>query len=302
MDLSSPVNEATLERLRARFGDLLEPWWANLPQTLSDLTDRWALTLGEPVGRGNTSLVIRCHSRNGAAGIIKMVPDVEVVRGEAQALRSWSPSRRVPELWEFDGEQGALLMEAIEDETPIAESRARPSLREVADLIGTLHRTGTAEVRDGVVSLLDRIEFMFGHWRGRFGADPEVAAAVPGQLVDDGYALARSMANEGDHSVLLHGDPHPGNVLDGGIHRGLVAIDPRPCVGEPSFDSVDWVIWPKDDPANWRPRANQLADELGLDADRIWNWCRTFAGMLAASTYAREGRTERFEAFLDLAS
>ena len=36
---------------------------------------------------------------------------------------------------------------------------------------------------------------------------------------------------------------HPGNVLVGGLARGLVAIDPRPCVGEAEFDAVDWVCW-----------------------------------------------------------
>ncbi|OUC96640.1 hypothetical protein CA984_14275 [Streptosporangium minutum] len=40
---------------------------------------------------------------------------------------------------------------------------------------------------------------------------------------------------------LVHGDLHPGNVLDGGP-RGLVVIDPRPCVGDPAFDAVDWVL------------------------------------------------------------
>jgi streptomycin 6-kinase len=42
--------------------------------------------------------------------------------------------------------------------------------------------------------------------------------------------------------VLLHGDLHLGNVLDGGPSRGLVAIDPKACLGDPCFDAVDYVV------------------------------------------------------------
>lgn len=39
-------------------------------------------------------------------------------------------------------------------------------------------------------------------------------------------------------TVLLHGDLHPGNVLDGGAERGLMATGPKACVGDP-VDSAD---------------------------------------------------------------
>jgi streptomycin 6-kinase len=80
--------------------------------------------------------------------------------------------------------------------------------------------------------------------------------------------------------VLLHGDLHPGNVLDGGAGRGLVAIDPRPCVGDPAFDAVDWVFH-RADPDEWAPRARALATAIGCDADRLWRWCVVLAPMIA---------------------
>ncbi len=50
---------------------------------------------------------------------------------------------------------------------------------------------------------------------------------------------ARTLAEDGVTPVLLHGDMHPGNVLQG--PHGPKAIDPQACVGDPAFDWVDLV-------------------------------------------------------------
>ena len=81
-------------------------------------------------------------------------------------------------------------------------------------------------------------------------------------------------------SVLLHGDLTPVNVLDGG-ERGLVAIDPAPCVGDPAFDLVDLVFWRAGDVATIEQRAAELAHGIGADPGRTRAWCAAFAGMVA---------------------
>lgn len=40
---------------------------------------------------------------------------------------------------------------------------------------------------------------------------------------------------------------------------------------------------------------------MKLDAERIWNWLRTFAAMLAATTIASGDMADRAEAFLEFA-
>jgi len=65
------------------------------------------------------------------------------------------------------------------------------------------------------------------------------ARAVPSARLARGRELARELAAAGGVSVLLHGDLHPGNVPDGGTARGLVAIDPRPCLGDVASKAVD---------------------------------------------------------------
>jgi streptomycin 6-kinase len=236
------------------------------------------------------------------APVLKLTPDSELGGAEAWALRKWESSGRVPLVWGYDATLGALLLEAIPSESPVSERRAAVELGEVADLIGGLHRSRAPGVADGVVSLAARVEFLFEHWVERHGrAGDVVTRAVPVDRLRRGHGLARGLAADAGVPVLLHGDLHPGNVLDGGAGRGLVAIDPRPCVGDAAFDVVDWVFWAVDDSGAWEPRSRDLALALGLDHERLWAWCAAFAAMLAAAKAARGASAEQVAALLALA-
>jgi streptomycin 6-kinase len=96
---------------------------------------------------------------------------------------------------------------------------------------------------------------------------------VDAGLVERGLAAALELAAQSDATTLLHGDLHTGNVLRRG-RGGLVAIDPRPCVGDPAFDLVDWVLRGDVAPPQ---RAQQLAAATGLDAQRLLAWARATA-------------------------
>lgn len=294
MDFSAPIYAAAHGRLRARFGERVEPWWAALPTLCGELSGRWELRLGSPVGQGNTSLVLCCQRADGRAAILKLTPETELAAAEASALRSWAPSGRVPALWGHDSALGALLEEFIGCEGPLASGASKVSCTEIAALIGGLHRAGVPVARDGIVSLGDRVEFIFSHWIERHRANPEVTDGVPLARLQAGWELARRLAGEERGRVLLHGDLHPGNVLDGGRSRGLVAIDPRPCVGDVAFDVVDWVFW-RAGTTSWSTRSGELASALGVEETRVWAWCSAFAAMLAAGRVARGAAAESEE-------
>jgi streptomycin 6-kinase len=234
--------DATRARLVTRFGAaVIEPWWRELPALVDDLAARWGIAIGEPVGRGNTSLVLHCTRADGRAAVLKLTPEPALAAAEGRALERWRPTGRVPELWEADAAAGALLLEAVRD----APLRA-VSVGAVAPLIRALH----VEPLAGVPPLADRVVFIFDHF-GLAGREAAVA-----------------LAREPVAPVLLHGDLHPGNVLD--TARGAVAIDPRPCVGDPAFDVIDWAMRADADPAAW-------AAAVGCDAERLVRWCAAFA-------------------------
>ncbi len=276
--------EATRRRLATRFGAQVDAWWERLPRTLDELARRWEIAIAEPVGRGNTSLVLRARTAEGRAAILKLSPDPDLASTEARALAAWAPSGRVPQVWGHDAALGALLLEAIATETPLAESTTGATRREVADLIEALHAAGAPH---GFPTLAERVEFVFGHWLER-------NTAVSRVRLERGRELARTLAADAHAApVLLHGDLHPGNVLRGAA--GLVAIDPRPCIGDAAFDVVDWVLWTAGDPRDWEAAAR----ELGVDPARVWSWFVAFAALLASSDAARGGR--RVDALLRVA-
>jgi streptomycin 6-kinase len=126
----------------------------------------------------------------------QLTPDAELGAAEAWALRSWEPSGRVPLVWGYDATLGALLLEAIPSETPLSELSElgmAVELDAVANLIGGLHRSGAPVVANGVVSLAERVEFIFEHWVQRHGRRGEVVTrAVPVERLRRARARARA--------------------------------------------------------------------------------------------------------------
>jgi len=280
--------QAARERLRLRFGAQLEEWWPRVPALVAGLCARWQLDLGTPVGSGNTSLVLRCRRADGRPAMLKVTPDAAIAATEAFALRGWAPSGRVPAVWDADPDLGAILIEAIAGETTLSDRAAGVTLEQIAGLIRDLHGSGAPVTGPGVGPLADRVDVIFGLWAGRRARSEAMSRAVPPGRLERGHELARSLAAvPAAPPVLLHGDLHPGNVLDGGPARGLVAIDPRASVGEPAADVVDWVFWRADSVTAWQARNQELATTLDLDPARLWSWCTAFAAMLAASCAAR---------------
>jgi streptomycin 6-kinase len=87
--------------------------------------------------------------------------------------------------------------------------------------------------------------------------------------------------------VVIHGDLHLGNVLRS-QDRGLVAIDPKLCVGDRCFDLVDFVVT-SGTTDQMTARALELAPLVGVEADRLLRWSRVNAVITAISTIAWNG-------------
>src|SRR5438045_9763455 len=110
---------------------------------------------------------------------------------------------------------------------------------------------------------------------------PDLAEPIPHELYERGRQLAIQLAADAAPTVLLHGDLTAVNVLDGGGLRGLVAIDPAACLGDPAYDAIDLLVWRADDIATVQARATQLATDIDLDVTRVLDWCLAFAALFA---------------------
>ena len=249
-------------RLGRRFGGAIDPWLDELPRVLSELVARWQLECGELIQRGSMSVLIRCRMADGRPAVLKAGPDRERLAREAAALASWK-TIHVPSLLAVDERLGALLIEAVEPGTTLAETAAYPSMERLTDLMTSLHAGGVPDA--SYPSAAERVSYLFDSSTKLYERRPELVELIPLELYDRGRELALRLAADAPTTVLLHGDLTPVNVLDGGEQRGLVAIDPAPCLGDPAFDAIDLVLWRAEDVDMIAARAARLAPAIGAD-------------------------------------
>ncbi|MEU4801833.1 aminoglycoside phosphotransferase family protein [Actinosynnema sp. NPDC023587] len=256
-------------RLSPRFGPEVAVWCADVPVRAGALAERWALTLGVPYDDGASSVAIRCTTSDGTPAVLKLTPDDAFLAEQVVMLRSLAPSGRVVGV--LAAEHGAVLLEAV-----VPGVEAEPSPEEWADLMTALHAVPPPPGLER--TLRGRMEESFARISRRL-VEPAIAAHVDRAVWDLTVQRCGRLLDTGSTPVLLHGDLHPGNVLDGGT-RGLVAIDPKTCVGDACFDAVDYVV----DAAgkgSVEERCARVAAAYGLDPERLRAWARVDAPLLA---------------------
>lgn len=295
--MTSDANlDRVTERLTRRFGPGVADWCAGIPALAEVLAERWALETGDPFPGGNSSVAIRCTRSGGSPAVLKLSPDLPVVTEQVTTLRLFGAGGRVPAVLAADVAAGAVLLELIEPGTQASELQPPPSARDWASLLEALH---AAPVPPGYpVGLRAQCEGFFARI-GRLVAEPEVGRWISAADVARGAERCRALLATESTRVLLHGDLHLANVLDGGPARGLVAIDPRACTGDPCFDAVDYLL----DGAGRDgvgTRCAALAAASGLDADRLHAWCRAVAPIVAIAYLKRPGSRQAVAELLAL--
>jgi streptomycin 6-kinase len=293
------LDEELRRRLARRFGSAIDAWLEALPAVLADLHERWHLEWGAPIQRGSMSVVIRCRAEDGRPAVLKITPDRTRLAQEAAALARWTTSH-VPAVLAVDERAGALLLEAVEPGIPLVESADYPSTDSLVALMTSIHDAG--DPGDSFPPVAERIANLFDSSRKLYDRKPGLRELISPDLYERGRALAVGLARDPISPVPLHGDLTPVNVLDGGEGR-LVAIDPAPCVGDPAFDAIDFVLWRATDAVAITARAEQLATGIGVEPGRLLDWCAAFAGMTAMEIAEAPGNSfEEVEPFVTLAS
>jgi streptomycin 6-kinase len=237
----------------------------------------WGLELGEPVAdQGASSVTLHCGWPGGLAAVLKLSPDHAFAAEQVAMLRLFGSSGRVPAVLAAASDAGAVVLEAVVPGTRAEEMADAPSPEQWAELLAALHKADppVGPPRD----LRGRTEEAFARI-GRRLAEPRIAARIDQAMWNRAIQRCAMLLDTQAGQVLLHGDLHLGNVLDGGS-RGLVAIDPKVCVGEPCFDAVDFVLAAAGQ-EGVETRCALVAAAGGLDADRLYAWCQVIAPMVA---------------------
>jgi streptomycin 6-kinase len=265
-----PLVRARVEAL----GDEGRAWVDGLPGLLAELAERWSLRLGRGLPGGSASYLTTARRADGTDAVLKLALPEEGSAGHAAALRA-ADGRGYVRVLEADPACAALLLERL---GPSLEQSRLEVGEQLDALAATLLRAWRAPDRP----LLDKAgSLAAGIVARRALAGPDHAAAVGLAL-----RLAAGLAapDPGD-LVLVHGDPHPGNLLRvrqprPGAETGWCFVDPDPFAADRAYDLGvavrDFSATLLADPSTATTRlwswCRRVAAPSGVDPERVWAW------------------------------
>lgn len=285
-------------RLVARFGPEAEGWLAEVPDLAAQLAARWGFALGELFESGASSVVLRCRWPDGTPAVLKLSPDRALLSRQVEMLRVFAPSGRMPTLLAADAETGAMVLEEVLPGTG-AEEMPQASLPEQwGELLAALH--AVAPPAHWPLDLRGRFDESFARI-GRRLSEPAIGARLGQTVWQRAIRRCETLLDSRTRVVFLHGDLHLGNVLDGGPARGLIALDPKACIGDPCFDAVDYVVAGAGQ-EGVEARCQRVAAACALDGDRLYAWSRVVAPMAAIAHLTYGGPEPVIDELLALSS
>jgi streptomycin 6-kinase len=211
-------------------------WLESLPQLLDKFVALWSLRLDAPFDPGGTcSWVCPVVRRDGTQAVLKLAMPHMEGKHEIRGLRYWS-GRSVVKLLESNDDSGAMLLERC---LPGTTLRSEPEPEQDVIIAGVLRgiwefmseTTGPQDFRP----LSQMIDFWCEETIAQRHLWPDTG------LVNEGLRVMRELARPTSTDALLATDLHAGNVLRAQREPWL-AIDPKPFVGDRSYDPVQHLI------------------------------------------------------------
>ncbi len=245
-------------------------WLENLPRLLERLLVQWSLRLESPFDdEGTCSWISPVVRSDGTPAVLKLAMPHMEGRDEIRGLRYWGGGPMV-RLLEADDDSGAMLLEGCMPGTTL---RSRPEPEQDEIIAGILKRiwesTTETTAQNGFRPLSQMIDLWTEETIAQRNLWPDAG------LVEEGLRAMKELARPAADDVLLATDLHASNVLRAQREPWL-AIDPKPFVGDRSYDPVQHLINCEmrlhRDPAGLVER---VADLTGVDGERLRRW--TFA-------------------------
>ncbi|HLT09802.1 MAG TPA: aminoglycoside phosphotransferase family protein [Micromonosporaceae bacterium] len=244
-------------------------WLDGLPALVSELADRWNITVGQSFDDATEALVAEAMLANGMPAVLKIVvPRAgNHARNEITMLRL-DAGRGCVRLLAHDEARGAMLLERLgrsmyELDLPIRERH------EI--LCSLAQRVWRPAPEAGLPTGADK-----GRWLQAFITSTWEELGRPCSELAVRHALdcadRRIAAHDDARAVLVHGDVHQWNALES--PTGFKLVDPDGLLAEPEYDLG---VMMREDPVELMDgdpyeRAVWLAERTGLDAMAIWEW------------------------------
>jgi streptomycin 6-kinase len=243
-------------------------WLGRLPALVSECAERWSLELGPPYQGAHTSWVAPATRADGSACVLKLnFPDPDSEH-EAYALGHWGGSGAV-RLLEHEPSARALLIERCDPGTQLWEVEEDDE----ATLVGaSVLRRLWRRPDDGPYRTL-AVEA--ARWAEEV---PRRGRGYGKRLVDEVVGWIGELVPSQPELVVTHQDLHGGNVLRS-TREPWLAIDAKPLLGEPAFDTASlvrdrrpWLLGLPQPARRLARRLDLVSERLGLDRERMRGW------------------------------
>jgi streptomycin 6-kinase len=243
--------------------DPIKPW-----------LDRWTLAPdGAPFSTKYGSYLAPVRTADGESAMLKIAGHQEEENGGR--LMAWWAGVGAARVLAIEGP--AILLERLSGGASLAAmARAgedAAATRIICDTAMRLHAPRAEPPPATLVPLTT--------WHRSLAA----AAGAQGGPFAEAWTIAERLLAEQRDVVVLHGDLHHENILDGGP-RGWLAIDPKGMIGERGFDYANLFRNPDADmalrPGRLGGQAAVVAAAAGLEPARLLAWVYTYAVLGAA--------------------
>ena len=253
-------------------------WLIGLDDQLRRLCKNWGLTPGRVLDGGTASLVVEATRSDGTPAVLKLViPGIDF--HDQLRLLELAGGRGYVRLLGVDREANGYLLESLGESLADTDLPPRQQIRIVCDLLRVAWQVPATSYRDQSWNNAEELARLITELWNRHNRP------CPERVVERalGYAARRAAVPRSEW-VVVHGDPHPGNVLRApeareGSVGGYVFVDPTGFLADPTYDvgilMRDWSdqLLASDDPREWQEHHCALAaDHSGLDRDAVAEW------------------------------
>ena len=246
-----------------------EAWLAGLEELIADLERDWSITIGRTFGAATEAFVAEALLADGTPAVVKlMMPrDFESARSEITVLRM-ADGEGCVRLLRGDVDRGAMLLERL---GPSLFDLSLPLEQRHEILCATANRLWRPAPGCGLTNGAEKARWLAESITTMW---EDLDRPCSERTIDHALDCVerRSAAHDDERAVLVHGDVHQWNTLQG--PSGFKLVDPDGLLAEAEYDMGIVMREDPDDLLDRDPweRAHWLAARCALDATAIWEW------------------------------
>ena len=254
-----------------------QAWLAALPGLIADLEREWGIAVGRGLPGGSTSYVARAQCADGSRAVIKVALADDGWADQVATLERAAGAGYV-RLLRADLSRRAVLLEELGRSLETLGWSPQDQLGCLADTLAIAWQDPKGAVPEAGQDKASRL--------GTYVVEAWLRLDRPcsERVIDQAKAFAERRAAEATTDlVVVHGDPHSGNLLAvpsprPGAETGYVFVDPDGFVADRAYDLGvalrDWCPWLLGPDARRTAEGfcAVLAERSGVDAQRIWEW------------------------------